>query len=571
MTYTNLTISICLAIYGLGIMLFDFDIVAITGNATIVFAMSEFGGGVVGQSRHRIEMHFQLGRRLHDAGQLAEAEPIFRDVLAADPDHAESQHRLGLIAMQSGRMETALTAFDRAIARRRSNALFHVHRAHALLGLGRSMDALHAARQAQRLKPQMPEAALAVGHALYDLFRPADAVVAYRDALRRDPQLPDLRNSLALALWDADRHAEAIAILRDIVRSAPSDVAAKQNLVGMLKDSGMLPEAEALARDILRRRPDDAVTHFNLALILFLAERFEEAWPQWAWRFLADPLIAMPYTDKEWRGEPSYGRTLLVHAEQGMGDAVQFCRYLDRIPPGTEVVLQVHRPLVRLLSNYPNVARTIGLDEAPPRYDLRVPIMSLPLALGAITEADGTMPVPYITADPTQSANWRTTMPDRQQARVGLVWAGNPERTRMDRRRSVPLAALAPLMTVPDVSFVSLQKGKAAADLDTVPFGSRIHDPTAGLNDFADTAALIAELDLVIAADTAVAHLAGAMGKPIWLLNRADTCWRWGLERTDSVWYPALRQFRQETAGDWASAVAQAAQALPIFVAARTG
>ncbi|MEI7714065.1 MAG: tetratricopeptide repeat protein, partial [Rhodospirillales bacterium] len=208
-------------------------------------------------------MHFQLGRRLHDAGQLAEAEPIFRDVLAADPDHAESQHRLGLIAMQSGRMETALTAFDRAIARRRSNALFHVHRAHALLGLGRSMDALHAARQAQRLKPQMPEAALAVGHALYDLFRPADAVVAYRDALRRDPQLPDLRNSLALALWDADRHAEAIAILRDIVRSAPSDVAAKQNLVGMLKDSGMLPEAEALARDILRRRPDDAVTHFN--------------------------------------------------------------------------------------------------------------------------------------------------------------------------------------------------------------------------------------------------------------------------------------------------------------------
>lgn len=570
MPYTNPRWLIWLALTVLAYVLPDFDFSAIGEDAAAWVAVSGFHWGGIGHSRHETELHFQQGRRLHDNGQLAEAERVFRETLAVDPEHAESMHRLGVIAMQTGKMDSALASFDQAIRRKRLNAIFHVHRAHALLALRRSADALDAARQALRLKPQMAEGSFVLGHALSDLNRAAEAVAAYRDALRRDPRLPDLRNALALALWEANRPTEAIATLREAARHDPTDTATKQNLVGMLKDSGLLTEAEALARDILRRRPDDAVTHFNLALTLFLAERFDDAWPEWAWRFRADPLIAMPFADREWGGEPPDGRILLVHAEQGMGDAIQFCRYLDRIPAGTEVVLQVHRPLVRLLSNHPNVAQTIALDDAVPHYDLRVPIMSLPLALGATGPADAAMTAPYITADGTQTAKWRALLPDRQALRVGLVWAGNPERARMDRRRSVPLALLGPLLDVPGVSFISLQKGAAAADLALVPFGGKIYDASEVLDDFADTAALIAELDLVIAADTAVAHLAGAMGKPIWLLNRADTCWRWGLGRTDSVWYPALRQFRQETAGNWSSAIAQAAKALPAFAAGGT-
>ncbi len=571
MSYTNLTIILCLVLDGLGILLLDFDFDSTSRPSAAWVSLSTCAACAIGGTRHETEQLFQYGRQMHDAGQLADAERVFRDVLAADAEHAESWHRLGVIALQTGRMQEALASFDRAIRRKRLNAIFHVHRAHALSALGRSLDALESARQALRLKPQMPEALFVLGHALYDLNRPIEAVAAYREALRRDPRLPDLRNALALALWDTNRHAEAIAMLREVARHDPADLATRQNLVGMLKDTGMLTEAETLAREILLRRPDDAVSHFNLALTLFLAERFDEAWPEWAWRFQADPAITMPYGDPEWRGEPSSGRTLLVHAEQGMGDAIQFCRYLDRIPAGTEVVLQVHRPLVRLLSHCPNVARTIALDDPTPHYDLRVPIMSLPLALGATHSDDGTMASPYIVPSLDRAEHWRALLPDGRQPRVGLVWAGNPERTRMDRRRSVPLAQFAPLLAVPGVSFVSLQKGNAARDLTTVPFGGAIHDPTEALHDFADTAALIAELDLVIASDTAVAHLAGAMGKPIWLLNRADTCWRWGLGRTDSVWYPAMRQFRQDTAGDWSSAIGRAAEALPGFVAGHAG
>ena len=374
---------------------------------------------------------------------------------------------------------------------------------------------------------------------------------------------------MGLALREAHRPDEAIAAFRKALRQVPGDVVASGNLASILKDTGALAEAEAIYREILHRYPDDATTHFNLALSLFLAEQFEEAWPEWAWRFRADDkLLARPFTDPEWHGEPPLGRTLLVHAEQGIGSVLQFCRYLDRLPTEARVVLQVHRPLVRLLSRFPCIAQVAELDADPPHYDLRVPLMSLPLALGVTSKADAAMTRPYITVDEAEAARWRGCLSGLPGQRVVLVWAGNPERMRMDRRRSIPAVLLAPLTQQPGVSFVSLQKGLAAAELAATPFAGKVYDPTEALADFADTAALIAELDLVIGVDTAVVHLAGALGKPVWLLNRADTCWRWGVGRTDSIWYPTLRQFRQTRSGEWGEVIERVAVALAGFASA---
>ena len=521
------------------------------------------------QRSHQIEILFQQGRRLHDAGQLVAAEGVFRQILVTNPDHADSLHRLGVMALQTGHYKSALGLIDQAIAHRPSNAAFHVHRAHALLALGRAQDALTTARHAKHLKHKLAEASLVVGHALSDLGCPAEAVNAYREALRLEPRLPDLQNAMGLALREAHRPGEAMAAFRKALQQVPGDVVASGNLAGILKDTGALAEAEAIYRDILHHHPDDATAHLNLAIFLLLAERFEEAWPEWAWRFRADDkLLPMRFTDLEWRGEPLRGRTLLVHAEQGMGDVLQFCRYIDRLPLDARVVLQVHRPLVRLLSRLPCITQVAELGDDPPHYDLRVPIMSLPLALGLTKMTDAAMTGPYLTADETEAARWRECLSGLPAPRVGLVWAGNPERMRMDRRRSIPAAQLAPLTQGPGMSFVSLQKGSAAAELVATPFAGKVYDPTEALADFADTAALIAGLDLVIGVDTAVVHLAGAMGKPVWLLNRANSCWRWGVGRTDTVWYPTLRQFRQTRSGGWGEVIERVAVALAGFARA---
>ena len=505
---------------------------------------------------HQIEALFQDARRLHDAGRLAEAEPIFRHILAADPDHAESLHRLGLIGLQLGHAAPALNLLDKAIARKRLNAAAHAHRGHALLALGRAEEALAAGRESLRLK-RTAEAQQVIGHALSDLGRPNEAVAAYKEAARLQPNLPDLYNALGLALRESFQPQAAITALREALRRGPDDLIAAMNLAGMLKDTGDLAGAETIYRDLLKRHPNDATIHFNLGILLLLAERFEEAWPEWEYRFRGDPLLDTGFQEPVWLGAPLNGRTLLVHTEQGLGDVLQFVRYLRYLPPG-DIILQAPRPLAGLLARHFPALRLVAQGDPLPRYDLRVPIMSLPLALGRGGPADARMDAPYLYADPTASAVWRDRLRETPHPRVGLTWAGNPERMRMDRRRSVALATLAPLAAVPGVSWVSLQKG---ASLAGTPFAGKTFD----LTDFDDTAALMDNLDLVIAVDTSTAHLAGALGKPVWILNRFDSCWRWMLERADSPWYPTARLFRQKTFGDWGPVVQDVAEALKAF------
>jgi hypothetical protein len=281
-----------------------------------------------------------------------------------------------------------------------------------------------------------------------------------------------------------------------------------------------------------------------------------------------------------WLGKESIaGRTILIHAEQGLGDTVQFCRYAKLLAErGASVILEVQAPLLKLLEGAEGVSRLIASgSEWPPDIDYQCPLMSLPLAF-ATTLASIPADVPYLSSNPEKVSFWREKLGERQKLRVGLVWSGGfrpeqPELWAVNSRRNIPLSKLAPLVH-PEIEFYSLQKGQPAeselAELRAGGWeGPELVDFTGLLTDFSDTAALIECLDLVISVDTSIVHVAGALAKPVWVLNRFDTCWRWLLQRSDSPWYPTLRLFRQERPGDWDGVVERARTELLRLVAVR--
>jgi hypothetical protein len=296
--------------------------------------------------------------------------------------------------------------------------------------------------------------------------------------------------------------------------------------------------------------------------------RFEQGWRQFEWRKRLDaPLGLRRYPQPVWLGaEDIAGKTLFIHWEQGFGDTIQFCRYAKLAQArGAKVVLSVQQPLVALLKELSPTIRIIGPGEVPAEFDYHCPLLSLPLALGTTVS---TIPaaIPYLKSNAEKSLAWKERLGEKNKPRVGLVWSGGfrPNQTEawnFNSRRDIPLAKLAVLKN-PDIAFYSLQKGEPAeselAELIRDRWdGPDIIDFTSGLHDFSDTAALMANLDLIISVDTSTAHLAGALGKPVWILNRFDTCWRWFLQRADSPWYPTVKLYRQEKAGRWDDVVEQ--------------
>jgi hypothetical protein len=356
----------------------------------------------------------------------------------------------------------------------------------------------------------------ALGH--QQAGRLEQAVTLYRGAIAAAPAVPELHNNLGTALCELGRSGEAIPSLR---------------------------RAVAL-------QPDYTDAHVNLAMALLTHGAFAEGWQEyeWRWRMPAYARTRATLTAPRWHGEAGRGRRLLVHAEQGAGDTLQFCRLAPLAAArGLEVWLSLPAPLVRLLSGLPGIAGVVANEAALPAYDVHCPMLSLPFALGITA---GSIPhAPYLHADPAQIAQWRARLAGVEGGlRVGLAWAGSPL-SPADGRRSIAPERLAPLAGLRHVRLFSLQKGGPPP-----PASLGLVDVTAQLDDFADTAALVANLDLVVSVDSAVAHLAAALGKPVWLLDRYDHCWRWLAGRRDSPWYPSLRVCRQPRPGDWDTVLA---------------
>jgi Flp pilus assembly protein TadD len=516
---------------------------------------------------------FQRGVVDHQAGRLLEAQAAYRQILTIDPAHADAHNNLGVALRDLGRLAEAEASYREALRLRPNYPEAYSNLGSALRDLGRLAEAEASCREALRLRPNYPEAHNNVGAALGDLGRPAEAEASYREALRLRTNYPEAHNNLGNALRDLGRLAEAEASYREALRLRPNYPEAHSNLGSALRDLGRLAEAEMSYREALRLRPNYPEAHNNLGNALLLAGRFEEGWKEHEWRWKVKPLSssARDFSAPLWRGEAIGDRTILVHAEQGLGDTLQFCRYAPLMVCDAGIILEVQAPLVRLLSRLPGVMEIFVRGARLPPFDLHCPLMSLPHAFGTTLD---TIPVatPYLSADPVLAANWQERLVGLDGLRIGLVWAGGrwlnvPAVAAVDSRRSIALKALAPLGEVSGVSFVSLQKDAPAAQAADPPHGLTLYDFTADLHDFEDTAALIVNLDLVISVDTSVAHLAGALGKPVWLLNRFDTCWRWLLNRDDSPWYPTLRQFRQARPGDWNSAVCATRDALQRLMA----
>ncbi len=431
----------------------------------------------------------------------------------------------------------------------------------ALLAENRPAEALEAFRQALVLLPGNASLLYNIGVALQALGRFDEAVAAYEATLAQAPGFAAALINQAAALVQLDRPEAALQACRAALALQPGNAEAQCNAGQAFMALGRYHDAELIFRDILARVPGYELVHVNLAHALLATGRMAEAWPHYEQRHGLAPAARPAFETSFWHGEALGGRTLLVHSDQGFGDTIQFIRFLPLVlarAGAGRVVVEVQPALARLLRRSLAGVEIVAQGEALPPVDLQIPMMSLPGVFGTTLE---TIPggIPYLAADPARSAAWRQRLDALPGRKIGLVWAGNSllgQDMYLDRKRSLALAALAPLAAVPGVSFVSLQKGGPAAQAGASPAGMVLHDFTAELADFDDTAALVSALDLVISVDTAVAHLAGALGQPVWLLNRSNTCWRWLLDRSDSPWYPSLRLFRQAAPGDWRQAVA---------------
>jgi tetratricopeptide (TPR) repeat protein len=505
------------------------------------------------------EAHSNLGMALYNLHRLAEAEASYREALRLRPMFPEAHSNLGNTLRDLNRLAEAEASYREALRLRPDFPNVHNNLGNTLRDLNRLAEAEASYRKAVRLRPDYPDFHNNLGVALYDLGSLAEAEASYREALRIRPDSPTVHNNLGNTLRDLNRLVEAEASYREALRLRPDSPDVHNNLGNTFRDLNRLAEAEASYREAVRLRPDHSEAHTNLALALLLTGQFEEGWEEYEWRPSRSDQSFLPPL---WRGEAIGDRVILLRAEQGLGDTLQFCRYVPLVAAAGRTILEVQAPLVRLLSGLDGITVMVAQGDMLPSFDLHCPLLSLPRVLGTTLD---TIPAttPYLIADPALAADWRKRLTDVDGLRVGLVWAGGQQLApAIDRRRSIALDSLAPLGEVSGVSLVSLQKSELKAQDTHPPRGLMLLDFTADLHDFADTAALIDGLDLVISVDTAVAHLAGALGKPVWLLNRFDTCWRWLLNRDDSPWYPTMRQFRQPRPGDWNSVICGVRDAL---------
>jgi tetratricopeptide (TPR) repeat protein len=550
-------------------------------------------------------VHTALGQALASLGEHAGAAASFRSALTLDPSDPEPYVGTGRLLHQLGRPQEALAHFNAAIELAPARAEPWASLGRALLALDQADDAAaalcqavtldpdsaachlqlgdirrrqrdHAAaaacyRRAIELSPAWPDAHLRLSNAVYDLgqFEAAAEAAAAAIALRQDDA--EAHSSRGNALLALLRTEEAVAEYRTALRLQPHSAAFLSNLGNALTDQLKLDEALEAQRRALAIEPDFVDAQYNHAITLLLAGQLEPGWRYYEARWKLPWKPPRRFPQPRWQGEALAGRTILLHAEQGLGDMLQMARYVKLVAArGGLVLLQVHEPLVRLLRSLPEVWQVVSLDASLPPFDLHCPMFSLPLVFG--TRLDTIPAQPYLRADPALAApgllaRCRTRFGSRSGMRVGLVWQGTARiGAHVDRERSVAVEQLAPLAGLAGVDLYGLQKDPDPASAATAAALGIISLMT-DVTDFADTAAIVAELDLVISVDTSTAHLAAAMGKPVWLLSRYNGCWRWLTGRTDSPWYPNLRLYRQDASRDWTGVVARLAGDLAHAVA----
>lgn len=511
--------------------------------------------------RDQLQPAIEQAIRLHQTGRVAEAEQIYRQVLARDPENPDALHLLGLIAHHVGHASLAAELMTRAIASDPGAPVYHLNLAKVFRGAANYESALKSAMRAVELNGAFVEAHVERAACLKALGRLTEAESAARLALRFGPQSPDAHSAVGNALSDQGRLNDAIAEYEIALRLRPQFGEAVNNLGEARRRLGQYDQAERLFRRAIELTPDIGDPHMGLALTLLVRGRFEEGWREYEWRWRQISVQSRRFDRPMWAGEDLSGKTILLYGEQGLGDVIQFIRYAPMVRArGARVIIECESSLVPLIRTVDGVSDVISVGQPLPAFDVQCPVVSLPIRFQTTL---ATLPnqCPYVRFDPDRAAKWRAQLGlTRDTQNIGLVWAGSAIH-KNDHNRSMRLADLRPLLDMSASRFVSLQLGPPAGQLAEVG-EARIIDASPFIRDLGDSAALMSELDLIISVDSSPAHLAGALARPVWMLVPFIPDFRWLLDRTDSPWYPTMRLFRQPGAGDWKPVVAQVVEAL---------
>lgn len=494
---------------------------------------------------------------LNALGSHAEALACCDAALAQHPGYALAHTNRGNALLELDRPQDALQSHERAIALEPGYADAYINRGQVLLRLGRAGDALASHDRALALQADAVAAWIGRADALQALERYDEALAALDEASRLAPLDADPHVNRGNLLIARNRHDEAIASFESALRLRPDFAEAQANLGLALQHLRCHDEADAAFDRAIALDPKYAGAYWNKALLALALGDFERGWQYFDWRWQTPALrrAQRAFTQPQWRGDtPLSGKTVLVHPEQGLGDFIQFCRYVPLlIQRGARVVVETRPPLVELARSLAPELTVVATGSPLPDFDLHCPVMGLPAAFGT-TLADIPANVPYLHADPRRRAHWAQRLGPRTRPRIGIAWSGNPTQ-QSDRLRSMRLENLEALFDLP-LDFHIVQKDIRPADAERLAALPMLHDHSGALGDFADTAALMAEMDLVISVCTSTAHLAGALGRPVWVMLGHSPCYRWMLDREDSPWYPTASLIRQPAPGDWASVVA---------------
>jgi hypothetical protein len=510
---------------------------------------------------------------LYKQRALIDAKLLYQQVCQADKRDLDSWVALGSIHGELGELQESVLCFDHVTQLNPNSPEAHFNLAKALRLLGQLPTAEQHYRQALKLHPGWIQALNNLGNLLHAMGRSEEATNCYQQALSIQPNYLEAKFNYANLMQDLGRYPEAIAVYRELLTQKPDHLHLLVNLARALAITKKFDDSfacydrvlalisnspEFIGRKEVCNNPYYVEASYTKSLFKLLLGEYEEGWRLYEWRWKTEQLKnnLRQFKQPLWLGDqPIAGKTILLHAEQGLGDTIQFVRYVSVVERlGANVVLEVPATLISLVQTFRGSFNLIAKGDDIPPFDLHCPLMSLPHALRTTLD---TIPadIPYLAVDAQRQAQWRERLGTKIKPRIGLVWSGNVKHLN-DRNRSIALRTMEPLLRL-DFEYHSLQKEIREEDKPFLNEFTQIQSHENELNDFSDTAALIAAMDLVITVDTSVAHLAGALGKPVWILLPYSPDFRWLLERGDSPWYPTARLFRQRSIGDWDGVVAE--------------
>lgn len=501
------------------------------------------------------DIYNHLGSLLKAKGEPGEAITCYHKALKLNPLDADIYFNLGNAFVMKGQLDEAINCYKKAIQYNPNFAAAYNNLGNTLQEQKRYNEAITQYQIALQISPDLADAHINLGNIYLERGQYNEAIKHYQETLKLNPSQFESYLHLGTIFQKQGKLDEAIQCYQKAIQLNPQFAGNYYNLGIAFQDKRLLNEAFGAYRKTIELDPDFAEAHFSISWLNLLLGNFKEGWKGYEWRWKLKEAYQRNLSQPIWDGSDIKGSTILLHAEQGLGDTIQFIRYAPLVAQGgAKVIVECQKELTQLLKNTEGVHQIVSYGELLPDFNVRFPLLSLPLVFNTTLESIPAK-IPYLSADSIDVEKWRERIKnDNENIKIGLVWAGSTT-IRKEGYYSCSLETFAPFARLNDIALYSLQKGQGSEQVVRPPNGMKLIDYTEDMHDFSDTAAFIINLDLIISVDTAVAHLAGALGKPVWTLLRFSPEWRWMLDRTDSPWYPTMRLFRQPAPGDWGSVV----------------